>query len=110
MARLLSLLICLLFFCTGAFAASEADGNGSIASGAHTINLGASYSHVTVTLSSASSTVNITVNHGATASSSNYLLGSGLQIQFGQDGRMAPTDQINYFGNGTTGSISWAAW
>ncbi len=91
-------------------AATEVDGSQAIAAGAHTISLGQQCSHVIVKLSSGSSSVYVTLNHGATASSSNFLIDSGGSLSYGLAGWLSATDQINYFGNGTTGTISWVAW
>ncbi len=90
---------------------SEVDGTASIASGATTITLSSvrQFSHVIIKLSSGSSSMYVTVNHGATASSSNFLIDSGGTLSLGFGCKMSPTDQINYYGNGVTGTISYVA-
>ena len=111
MKRLIWLAIAFLLAVLPAEAKSESDGSQAIASGANTISLGGLFSHVIIKLSSASSSVYCTINHGATASSSNFLIDSGGSVSYGLAATpISPTDQINYFGNGTTGTISWIAW
>jgi hypothetical protein len=66
-----------------AIAPVESDGTTAILAGANTIYLDnnggtkGSYSHITIWSSSGASTLYFTFNQGATASSSNALLGSG---------------------------------
>lgn len=94
-----------------AIAPIENDGNTPILAGANTITMGTgSFSHIIVWLSSGSSTVYITFNMNVTASASNALMSSGSTVSVGLPGFSAATNQINYFGNGTTGTISWVAW
>jgi len=107
------LLLAFLLGMLPSFAASEVDGTASIAAGANTITLSTTkqFSHVIVKLSSGSSSIYCNVNHGVTASSSNFLIDAGSTLAVGLTGRpIDPTDQINYFGNGATGTISWVAW
>lgn len=101
-----------LLFAITAYAAApvEQDSTSSIASGATTISLPGLYSHIIVKLSAGSSSMYVTFNHGSTASSSDFLIDSGGTLSFGLQGFSGATDQINYFGNGTTGTISWMAW
>jgi hypothetical protein len=93
----------------------EVDGTASIASGANTIyldgasGLKGSFSHIQVWLSSGSSPVNITFNSVA-ATTSNALLGSGDSITYGLQGYASATNQINYYGGGTTGTINFLAY
>jgi hypothetical protein len=88
----------------------EADGVVNIAAGAQRINLGGSFSHVIVALSSGSSTVNITFNSGVNASATNGLLASGSGFAYGLVQGSRATDQINYFGGGAVGTLSYWAW
>ena len=122
MRLLFTLLIALLltaFPVNATPAIIEYDGTASIASGATKVFLDGGtgthqFHHVIVWLSASSSTAYLTFNPGATASSSNALLASGAGLAFGLGGAgggNAPaTNQINYYGNGTTGTISWVAW
>lgn len=87
----------------------EVDGTASISAGANTIALGFTASHIIIKLSSGSSSVYVTVNGGAVASSSNFLIDSGGTLAIGMAGS-CPSNQINYYGNGTTGTISWMTW
>jgi hypothetical protein len=93
----------------------EYDGTASIAAGAHTIYLDSNggllaFHHVTVWTSSGASTVNITFNQ-ATAATTNSPLYGGAVINYGFTSPLSlPINQFNYYGAGTTGSISWMAW
>jgi hypothetical protein len=99
-----------------AIAPIERGGNAAITAGAQTIYLDGvggtkgSYSHVIVWLDSGSSTANINFNVGQTAATTDPLLGSGSTISFGLSGFSAATNQINVYGNGTTGKVNWVAW
>jgi hypothetical protein len=99
-----------------AIAPIESDGTTPILAGANTIFLDngtgtkGSYAHITIWLSASSSTINFTFNRGVTATTSNALLGSGASYSNALAGFSAATNQINYYGNGTTGTISWVAY
>jgi hypothetical protein len=99
-----------------AIAPIESDGTTAILAGANTIFLDngtgtkGHYSHITIWLSPSSSSMYFTFNQGVTASSSNALLASGAGYSNGLAGFSAATNQLNYFGNGTTGTISWVAY
>jgi hypothetical protein len=96
--------------------AIEADGTVSIASGAHRVFLDnnggvLAYHHVMVWTSTGASTIYLTLNPGATASTNNAQLIGGAGLAYGLNSPpAAATNQLNYDGTGTTGVISWMAW
>lgn len=102
----------LLFFCLPAFAVApvEKHGTSNIAAGAQTITLPGSFSHIVVQLSSGSSAVELTFNSGVTAANTDFPIPSGAGFAYGINGGANATNQINYFGEGTTGTISYMVW
>lgn len=87
----------------------ESDGNASIASGTHTVQLNGSYPHCVVWLSSGSSTAYLTFNPRA-ATTSDALIDSGGGFAYGMGPNAAAISSFTYYGNGTTGKYSWMAW
>jgi hypothetical protein len=102
------------FWCVAAFAQSsvvEYDGTVNIASGANTVTFPhGSYSHIIVKTSSSASTVYVTFNSNATVTTSNFELDSGQFCQYGIAGYAQAVPSFQYYGSGTTGTISWMAW
>ena len=112
-----------LFWMLPIFASAivEADGTVSIAAGANTVFLdqfqpnlvtagAARYSHIIIWTSSGASTINVTFNEGRTATTSNMTIPGGASISTGLAGFSRAVNAINYFGGGTTGTLSWVAW
>ncbi len=108
MKRLALLLMAFVMSVIPVFAAGGASGNASIASGAQSIALGGQFSHVVIWLSTGSSTVNVNFLE-RTATTSDALIDSGAGFAYGVASPVSAISQVNYYGNGTTGKISWIA-
>lgn len=110
MTRLLSLLLIAFWLAIApAFAkVGGASGVANIAAGAQTISLGGRFTHVIVWLSSGSSTVHVNFLE-TTATTSHALLASGAGVAR-LDQPAPDISQVDYYGNGAVGTISYIAW
>ena len=90
----------------------SADGVANIASGATTITLSTTrtFTHIYIILSSGSSSMNLNFNPGATAATTDFLLASGGSIPTINFPASDGISAFTYYGNGTTGTISYIAW
>ena len=108
----LALLIAAFLFVSQPIAAKapvEEDGTQAIAAGANTIQLTGAHQHIIVWTSSSASNVGLSFNHGVVATTSSQILYGGAGLAYGLCPNSVATDQVNYYGYGTTGNINWIA-
>lgn len=119
MRLILSLLIALFLSINIAFAtqpAVEVGGTTALTTGTHTVFLDGGtgthqYHHVVIWTSSGSANMNINLNPGATAAVTDPILYGGGAFSYGFTAPpAAATNQLNYKGASTAGTINWMAW
>lgn len=119
MRIVLSLLVALLLTISVTYAIPVPfayGGTANIASGAQRIFIDSGtgthqFHRVCVWTSTGASVINLNFNVGATGANTDPAIQSGASFNYGFTDPPSPaTNQFNYFGAGTTGTVNWMAW